>query len=153
MVAMVEPSGTEQREPTGWAFVRMMVREFVHEWRHPTPFPVRYLRCDDGCGRVTPHSSIQRIYTLRVAEREVAAPPAEAVCDECRHAQPRTVGDEITADVTVTCTGHPFRRFGSKRSRRTCGQQFAVPGTASSVLCPWRATSQPNPAPPPPANR
>ncbi len=26
MVAMVEPSGTEQREPTGWAFARMVVR-------------------------------------------------------------------------------------------------------------------------------
>jgi hypothetical protein len=93
----------------------------------------------DGCGRVTPHSSNQRIYTLRVAEREVSAPP-EAVCDECRHAQPRTVGDEIPADVTVVCAGHPFRRFGSKRSRRTCGRGFAVPGAASSVLCPWCAT-------------
>ncbi len=124
MMAMVEPSGTEQPEPTGWAFVRMVVREFVHDVRHPTPRTVRYLRCD-GCGRVTVHSSDRRLYTINHAE--VTAPPPEAVCDECGHAQPRTVGDEIPADVTVTCIGRQHRRIRAGRSRRPCGREFEVP--------------------------
>jgi hypothetical protein len=56
------------------------------------------------------------MYTIQVAEREVTASPPEAVCDECGHAQARTVGGEIPADVTVTCAGHPFRRIGAKRT-------------------------------------
>jgi hypothetical protein len=50
------------------------------------------------------------------------APRAElsARC-RARRTAARTVGDEVTADVTVICTGHPFRRFGFKRSRRKCG--------------------------------
>lgn len=142
MVAMVERPGTDEPEPTGWAFVRMMVREFVHEVRHP--LPVRYLRCD-GCGKVTPHSGNLHVGTIKVAEREVTAPPPEAVCDECRHAQPRIVGDEIATDITVTCAGRRLRRIGFKRSRRRCARDFAVPATASSVLCPWCFTAQRGP--------
>ena len=95
--------------------------------RHPTPLTVRYLRCD-GCGPVTSHSSDQRLYTIRVAEREVTAPPPETVCDECGHAQPRVVGDEIPAIGTVTCVGHhvpgpydgdrPFTVTASRAVRR-----------------------------------
>jgi hypothetical protein len=147
MVAMVEPSGTEQSEPTeGWALLRALVRDFIDERRNPQPFAVRYLRCD-GCGHVTPHTCDQRLYTIHVAEREMTAPPPEAVCDECEHAQPRTVGDEIPAEVTVTCVGRRHRRFGFKRSRRRCGREFAVPAAASSVLCPWCVTTQPGPRP------
>jgi DNA-directed RNA polymerase subunit RPC12/RpoP len=142
MVAMVEPSGVEEPEPTGWAFVRMVVREFVHDMRHPAPRTVRYLRCD-GCGQVTPHSSDRRLYAI--ANAEVTAPPPEAVCDECGHAQPRAVGDEIPADVTVTCVGRRHRRIGLNRSRHRCGREFAVPAAASSVLCPWCSTVQPGP--------
>jgi hypothetical protein len=146
MVAMVERSGTDESEPTGWAFARMVMREFVHEMRHPAPLTVRYLRCD-GCGQVTPHSSDRRLYTIRPAHREITAPPPEAVCDECGHVQPRTVGDEIPAEVTVTCAGRRHRRIGSKRSRSPCGREFAVPAAASSVLCPWCAAVQPGPRP------
>jgi restriction system protein len=85
------------------------------------------------------------------AEREVIAPQPEAVCDECRHAQPRTVGDEIPAEMTVTCVGRRHRQFGSKRSRRPCGREFKAPAAASSVLCPWCVTVQPGPGGP--ANR
>jgi hypothetical protein len=65
MVAMVEPSGSVEPGSTSWAYVPTMVREAVHEIRHPTPIPVRYLRCD-GCGHVTPQSTNQRIYTSRL---------------------------------------------------------------------------------------
>ncbi|WP_431726932.1 hypothetical protein [Verrucosispora sp. TAA-831] len=147
MVAMVEPSGSEAPEPSGWALVRMLAREFVHEMRRPVPLSVRYLRCD-GCGQVTPHRADQRLYSIRSQEREITAPPPEAVCDECGHAQLRTVGDEIPADVTVTCSGHRHRRIGSKRSRRACARDFAVPAAASSVVCPWCVTVQPGPGGP-----
>ncbi|WP_432839055.1 hypothetical protein [Dactylosporangium sp. CA-092794] len=138
------PDG-EQPELTGWVLVRMVVREFVRDVRHPTPLTVRYLRCD-GCGQVTAHSTDRRLYTIDMARRDITAPPPEAVCDACGHAQPRTVGDEVPVDVTVTCAGTRYRRFGSRRSRRPCGHQFAVPAAAPAVLCPWCATDQPNPA-------
>lgn len=145
MVAMVEPSGPEP-EPTGWALFRTLVREFVDEWRHPTPYAVRYIRCD-GCGQVTPHSSNRRVISIRMPIGEMTAPPPEAVCDDCEHAQPRTVGDEVPADVTVTCVGRRHRRIGIKRSRRRCGRTFEVLAAASSVLCPWCITAQPGPQP------
>jgi hypothetical protein len=144
MVSMVEPSGIVEPESTGWASVRMLVREFVRDVRHPTPFTVRYLRCD-GCGQITTHSSDQRLYTLSSAQREITVPPPEAVCDECGHAQPRTVDDELPAEVTVTCVGRRHRRIRDRRSRRACGREFAVPAAASRVLCPWCATVQPGP--------
>jgi hypothetical protein len=51
------------------------------------------------------------------------------------------------ADTTMTCTGHPFRRFGLKRPRRICEQTFAVPAAANPVICPWYVTTrQPGPA-------
>lgn len=137
MVAMVEPFGTEQGEPTGWAFARMLVREFVHDVHHPTPLTVRYLRCD-GCGEVTPHARQVSIGSHGILE---------TVCDLCEYAQPRAVGDEIPADVTVTCIGRRRRRIGFKRSRRRCGRVFDVPAAASRVLCPWCSTVQP-PTPP-----
>jgi hypothetical protein len=84
----------------GWALVRTTVREFVHGMRHPTPLPVRYLRCD-GCDNVTPHTRYRRLYAIQMPERELTAPPPEVICDECEYAQPRTVGDEISADTTV----------------------------------------------------
>jgi hypothetical protein len=138
MVAM-EPSSTEHSEPTGWAFARMVVREFVQEMRHPVPHAVRYLRCD-GCGQVTPHSSDRRLYTI--TRSELIAPPPEAVCDSCGHIQPRTVGDEIPGDVNVACVERRRRRIGLKRSRRPCGREFEVPAAASRLLCPWCATVQ-----------
>jgi hypothetical protein len=76
--------------------------------------------------------------------REVTAPPPEAVCDECGHAQPRTVGDELPAEVTVTCVGRWSRWFCFKR-RRPCGRTFEVPAAAAVVLCPWCLTAQPGP--------
>lgn len=133
--------------PTGWAFIRMMVREFVRDVRYPTPLTVRYIRCD-GCGQVTTHTSDQHSISITMPEREMTAAPPEPVCDECGHAQPRTVGDEVPAEVTVTCVGRRHRRIGLKRSRRPCGRVFEVPAAASSVLCPWCATVQPGPGEP-----
>ncbi len=43
----------------------------------------------------------------------------------------------------MTCTGHPFRRIGFKRSRKTCGKTIAFPHTATLVICPWCVTEQP----------
>jgi hypothetical protein len=143
MVAMVERSGASEPEPTGWALVRLTVRELLDEWRHPRPVPARYLRCD-GCGEVTPHTRERQVMTMQPGQ--VNAPPPEAVCDECGHAQPRMVGDEIPADATVTCVGYQHRRIRAGRSRRPCGRQFAVPAAAPSVLCPWCGTVQPGPA-------
>jgi hypothetical protein len=149
MLDMAQQHGSAQPEPTGWAFARM-VRESIHQLRHPAPLPVRYLHCD-GCGNVTPHTRDRLLYTIRLPQRELTAPPPEAVCDECGHAQPRTVDDEIPADTTVTCIGHRHSTFGYGRSRRRCEQSFEVPAAASSVLCPWCVTVQPGPdAPPPP---
>jgi hypothetical protein len=73
---------------------------------------------------------------MRVAECEVTAPPPEAVCDECGHAQPRAIGDEIPADVTVRCVGRRHRRIGFKRSRRRHGREFEVPAAASRGVVP-----------------
>jgi hypothetical protein len=74
--------------------------------------------------------------------------PPEAVCDQCGHVQPRVLGDEIPADVTVTCVGHRDRRIRAGRSRRACGREFAVPAAAPVVLCPWCAMVQPGPGEP-----
>jgi hypothetical protein len=145
MVVMMDRSGTSEPEPTFWLSVRMVMRELIAQWRDPTPLTVRYLRCD-GCGQVSVHMHNRRIFT--VARGEVTAPPPEVVCDEWGHAQPRTVGDEIPADVTVTCIGRPYRRIRSGCSRRPCGREFGVPATASSVLCPWCAAVQPGPGEP-----
>jgi hypothetical protein len=142
MMTMTEPSGTTQPEQTGWALVLAAVRELVRDMLYPTPRRVRYLRCD-GCGQATAHSSNQGLITMDRAG--ITAPPPEAVCDECGHAQPRTVGDELRAEVTVVCVGRRRRRFGAKRSRRRCGQAFEVPAAASRVLCPWCSTVQPGP--------
>ncbi|MFD0744438.1 hypothetical protein ACFQ1L_23440 [Phytohabitans flavus] len=142
---MVVRSGIVEPEPAGWSSVRLALRELWHEMRHPTPRAVRYMGCD-GCGQVTSHSSDQRLYTLRVAERGVTAPPPKAVCDECGHAQPRAMGDEILADVPVTCAGRRHRRIRAGRSRRRCGQVFAAPAAATVVACPWCSTVQPGPA-------
>ncbi len=123
--------------------LRNAVRELIHDWRHPAPLVVRYLRCDT-CGEVTAHSSDRGVIGLTSAE--LTAPPPETVCDECGHAQPRTLGDEICADTTVSCAGRRFRRLGSKRSRRRCAREFVVPVAAPQVVCPWCATSHSNPA-------
>ncbi|GAA4737115.1 hypothetical protein [Phytohabitans rumicis] len=143
---MVQQSGSDEPEPAGLAFVRMMVREFVRDVRYPTALTVRYLRCD-GCGQVTTHSTDQRSISI-MPERELTAAPPEAVCDECGHAQPRMVGDELPAEMTVTCVGRRYRRIRAGRSRRPCGQEFAVPATAPRVLCLWCSTVQPGPGEP-----
>jgi ribosomal protein S26 len=142
MVGMMEGSGTEQDDLTGWALIRELVRDFVDEWRHPRPSVVRYIRCD-GCGEVTPHSSDTYIITLRTGE-DVSATPREVVCDFCEYVQPRMVDDELPADATVACVGRRYRRFGLKRSRRPCGRMFSAPGAASRVRCPWCGTVQPS---------
>jgi hypothetical protein len=134
---MVEPSGTEAPEPTGWTLLRTTVRELVFEMRHPTPLTVRYLRCD-GCGQITPHARLISIGSPGIPE---------AVCGLCGFRQPRTVGDEITADTIVTCVGRRHRRIGFKRSRRQRGRPFDVPAAAPTVLCPCCSTVQP-PTPP-----
>ena len=77
MVAVVEPSGTEAPEPTGWALLRTTVRELVFEMRHPTPLAVWYLRCD-ACGEVTPHARLVSIGSHGIPE---------AMCDLCDHRQ------------------------------------------------------------------
>ena len=144
---MTVPRG---REPSAWQQFREFLaelREFAVEiWREqradPQPLPVLYLVCD-GCGQVTPRTSVQKSYSL--TERGLAGGTPESVCDRCRHAQPRVVDDAVPADTTVICTGHRFRRIGIKRSRKPCGESFTVPAAATLVICPWCVTTQPGP--------
>jgi hypothetical protein len=139
MVGVVKGSDAGE-EPTGWALVRELVREFVDQRCPSRPVSVRYLRCD-GCGRVTPHSRDTYFVAVRPGGG-LSATPREAVCDFCEYVQPRTVGDEVSMDATVTCVGRRYRWFGWGRSRRPCGRTFAVPVAASRVQCPWCATVQ-----------
>ncbi|MFI7214514.1 hypothetical protein ACIBP4_25310 [Micromonospora maritima] len=115
-------------------------------WRElragPQPLPVLYLACD-GCGQVTAHTRVQKV--MSISDGAVIGSPPEAVCEACEHAQPRTVGDELSADTTVICTGRRFRRFGLRRRRRACGAAFAVPAAAVLVVCPWCVTRQAGP--------
>lgn len=97
-------------EPTGWALVRELVREFVDQRCRSGPGLVRYLRCD-GCGWVTPHSH-DRYFVTVLPSGGLSATPRAAVCDFCEHVQPRTVGDEVPMDATVTCAGRRGRGFG-----------------------------------------
>jgi hypothetical protein len=124
-------------EPTGWRLFAARMAEFWRDVRYPTPFAPRYIACD-GCGRVTPHSSVRR--SIRITGDGMTTTPDETVCDVCGHPQLRTVGDEVLADTTIVCRGRRYRRFGSKRSRRRCGKTFIAPAAASPAVCPWCGT-------------
>jgi hypothetical protein len=134
MVAMVERSDVDEPESTGLASVRMMVREFIRDVHHPPRSRCGTCGATDAA-RSRPHRTDQRSISITMPERELTAAPPEAVCDECGHAQPRTVGDELPAEVTVTCVGRLHRRIRAGRSRHPCGRQFVVPGrrVASAV--------------------
>jgi hypothetical protein len=138
-------AGPGDVEPTGWRLVRDLVTEFWREMRAGAqPLPVLYLLCD-GCGNVTPRTSVRKSFS--VANGEVSGGTPESVCAACDYAQPRVVDDEVPADTTIVCTGHQFRRFGFiRRRRRTCGENFAVSAMATLVICPWCMTEQPGPA-------
>jgi hypothetical protein len=118
--------------------------EFWTELRAgPQPLPVLYLLCD-GCGNVTPRTSVQK--TFSVTNRGITGGTPESLCAACQHAQPRVV-DEIPA---------PARR-SSAPDTRTAGpgpNVAASPAPARSSF-PARPTwssalgaAPNNPAPP-----
>lgn len=132
--------------PGGWREFRQLLAEFWREMRSPPqPLPVLYLRCD-GCGQVTPHTSVQKWYSL--TERGIAGGTPESVCDGCHHPQPRVVDDQVPADTPIVCTGRRSRRLGSKPSRHPCARTFTAPAPATLALCPWCVTLQPGPSHP-----
>lgn len=135
---------TAPTEPTGWRLARDLAVELWREMRSdPMPLPVCYLACD-GCGQVTPRTRVQKSYS--VTERGMVGGTPESVCESCEYAQLRVVDDEVPADTTIVCTGHPHRRFGTKRRRRPCARTFNVPARATLAICPWCVTTQPGPA-------
>ena len=133
-------SGTARSE---WREFLAALGELVREFRSdPQPLPVLYLRCD-GCGQVTPRTGVRKHYSVTPTSLNGGTP--ESVCAACDYGQVRVVGDEVPADTTIVCTGRRFRRIGTRRSRKPCGQSFAVPAAAALVLCPWCITTQPGP--------
>ncbi len=127
-----------ETQPAGWRLARELAVDLWRELRAgPHPLPVLYLACD-GCGQVTAHTRVQKV--MSISDGTLTGSPPEAVCEACEHAQPRTVGDELPADTTVTCTGHRFRRLGFRRRRKGCGEAFVVPAAAVLVVCPWCVT-------------
>lgn len=126
-----------ETEPAGWRLARDLTVDLWRELRAgPQPLSVLYLACD-GCGQVTAHTRVQKV--MSISGGAVIGSPPEAVCE---HAQPRTVGDELSADTMVICTGRRFRRFGLRRRRRACGEAFVVSAAAVLVVCPWCVTRQ-----------
>jgi hypothetical protein len=106
------------------------------------PIWVLYVVCG-GCGEVTAHTSFQltSVETGAVVTAHGGASTAtlsEIVCHSCGYAQPRTVNDEVTCDVTLVCAG----RSGWRNGRRRCGRVFTAPAAAPWPLCPWCSTVQ-----------
>ena len=58
--------------------------------------------------------------------------PPETVCPLCRHAQPRTVGDELSGTVEVRCGF----RWGLRLGWRRCATVHTVPADAALIACP-----------------
>ena len=113
-----------------WRDVRELARE---AFTRPERVHYPYIRCD-RCGRVGPHMSIARSGSFHVTERGIAGvtTPPETVCPLCRHAQPRTVGDELPGTVEVACAF----RWGLRLGWRRCATVHAVPAEATLIACP-----------------
>jgi hypothetical protein len=45
---------------------------------------------------------------------------------KCGHAQPRSVGDEVPADVSMTCVDRRYRRIGFERTQAAQAVQHAA---------------------------
>jgi hypothetical protein len=128
------------RARSGLSTLRARMAEDIQRAREPVE--LLYVRCD-GCQDVTSHMATQRILTI--TRTSTGASPEEIVCDLCRHAQPRSVGDEVPSDTQIDCAGFRHRQWRAGRSRRPCARTFWAPSSAHQPRCQWCLSIQPAP--------